>query len=199
MIAAATPFEILDCEVTLLSAAQLMLKKNLKRIGVTSEGGDLIGVLSQSQLLKFVLSHLEKFSFLEKTIKELQLGYKDEIYSIDKSFCVKDAFLLMRQMRVSGVPILDQGSLLGNISLSDFKLSTSLNLRGFLNLQLEEYHKLKPYHLHPEPLYVTPETRASELMKKLKCSRVHRMFILDEKKLIGVVSHKDLIKCLISE
>jgi len=196
-----TPLIMLNCEISLLSGIEFMNKKNLKRLAVQSDEGELLGILSQSQLLRFVLSKIHKFEFANKTVKELHLGYRDVI-GLQNSATVKDAFRKLREERISGLAVLDGEKLIGNFSVSDFKFSKYANLRGYFHLTLEQFLELKPQPttLIPTPICLRPEATIVEVMEKFRLTKVHRIYLLDEnEKLMGIISLADMLQLIASE
>lgn len=68
---------------------------------VSGEDNDLMGVLSQSLIVKFLAEHMDRFPDLDKkTIKELNIGFRTVI-SVNKENSVKDTLLQIRDNRVS--------------------------------------------------------------------------------------------------
>ncbi len=68
---------------------------------VSGEDNDLMGVLSQSLIVKFLAEHMDRFPDLDKkTIKELNIGFRSVI-SVNKESSIKDTLLMIRNNRVS--------------------------------------------------------------------------------------------------
>jgi len=194
------PFMMLNCEISLLSTMEFMIKKNLKRVAVECEKGDLIGILSQSQLVKFLLSKINKFEVGDKTIQEFHLGYRPVVCVAKQDF-VRDAFLKLCEVKITGAAVMDDDKLIGNFSISDFKFANSLNLLGYLHLTIEQFLQLKPPPDSPipSPICVRPQTTILELLEKIRLTGVHRLYLVDDDHLIGVISLKDIVELILQD
>ena len=53
-----------------------MLTHYIIRVPIVNQKDELVAVLSQSQLVKYLHQHINSFGFATKTIGELKLGYK---------------------------------------------------------------------------------------------------------------------------
>jgi len=67
---------------------------------VSGEDNDLMGVLSQSLIVKFLSEHMDRFPDLDKkTIKDLNVGFRSVI-SVTKDNSIKETLLQIRDNRV---------------------------------------------------------------------------------------------------
>jgi CBS domain-containing protein len=101
---------------------------------VIDEFGKVVGVLSQTDIVKFIVKNKSKFEdSLKKTIKEISMG-TGNVVSINgthksiSSLCgiadsiVLDAMEIMSEHAVSSIAVVDTtGTLLGNISMADIR------------------------------------------------------------------------------
>jgi hypothetical protein len=72
---------------------------SLHRIGIESESKQLHKIITQTDVVKFIRSHLGEAADL--TVEQLKLGRRSDIVKIDKSIVALEAFKLMNQ-RVCG-------------------------------------------------------------------------------------------------
>eukprot|EP01126_Amoeba_proteus_P040745 TRINITY_DN4363_c0_g1_i13.p1 TRINITY_DN4363_c0_g1~~TRINITY_DN4363_c0_g1_i13.p1 ORF type:complete len:208 (-),score=20.56 TRINITY_DN4363_c0_g1_i13:315-938(-) len=92
------------------------------RLPVFTLSGDLVGILSQMDIVSLLDTHIQLFPIANKSVKDLRLGLK-EVIQISDSLTLKDAFRVIRENRVSGIAVVDKrGYLVGNVSASDIKI-----------------------------------------------------------------------------
>jgi len=129
---------------------------NIQRLPVLDSQGNLEGVLTQSQVVQYLASHIDKFPVRNKTIGDLHyVGYK-RLHTISENALVKEAFSRMRDEQLLGLAVVDNnGKLSGNISASDIKvigldatLITKLNTT-IANIIGLTQNKLKPVTVVP--------------------------------------------------
>eukprot|EP00029_Vermamoeba_vermiformis_P004473 TRINITY_DN15016_c0_g1_i1.p1 TRINITY_DN15016_c0_g1~~TRINITY_DN15016_c0_g1_i1.p1 ORF type:complete len:227 (-),score=8.75 TRINITY_DN15016_c0_g1_i1:284-964(-) len=67
----------------------------LRRVPIVNQKDELVAVLSQSQIVKYLNQHMNSFGFANKTIGDIKLGYK-EVISATKNEFVKDVAKISR-------------------------------------------------------------------------------------------------------
>jgi len=197
----------------LLAAVKLMLQKKSHRILVFNSKGELSNLITQSRVVQFIPTMLESIPKASKTIQELGIGYKNVVTINDDEVAYK-AFKLMIEKKVSAVAVVTKtGELVGNISVSDFKLCGFENrFWDLLGLPVMKYleevnmkrdsgirnHIFSWIHEKDRPtpvLSVRPTDTLAIAIKYLTFYRVHRVYITDDKKkLIGVISLHDILQ-----
>ena len=53
-----------------------LMHHNYSRVPIVNQKDELVAVLSQSQLVKYLHQHMNSFGFASKTIGDIKLGYK---------------------------------------------------------------------------------------------------------------------------
>jgi CBS domain-containing protein len=125
---------------------------------------------------------------------------------------VPEIAALLCERRISGVPVLDHGTLVGIVSEADLlprheigtdhiARSGSWWLRWFSAGQsVTEYVKSHARTardvMTPEVLSVSPHTPAAEIATLLETRRIKRVPVLDGGRLAGIVSRADLVQAL---
>lgn len=90
------------------------------------------------------------------------------------------------------IPVVDDGKLVGMVSLLDFMYHIS---GAGLSDDHEVYKKLRVKDIFtPNPFYMTSDTSIKEVAEVLTEGRFHAVPILDNNKVVGIVSTADVIK-----
>lgn len=184
-----------------------LLCKNAHRVAITNEQIDIVGLLTQSRVIRFFKEHKEIFrDRLSKTVGQVW-GDKKVVHSVALNSFVIDALRKMREAKVSGLAIVDDhGALVGNISAGDLRNVDYNDLGGLredLHSQIRSFKNLvsSPTTLstlaHFDPVIITLHSTLEDVIDLLLKNKIHRVFIVDEqKKPTHVVSIGDLIKAL---
>lgn len=116
------PFYSVTADSTLLQAMDVF-SKGIHRVAVAGPDGELVGVLTQSNVSQYLFPKLINSPEGKKTLKDFGLG-KSKVISIGSEAQVFAALNLMHDNGVSSVPLVDHGGhLVGSISMSDVSLS----------------------------------------------------------------------------
>jgi len=206
---------VIDQHDSLADAVKMMVTKKTHRVLVCSSTGELINLITQSRVMQFLPGVIEGSPSSQKTVKELGVGEKTVItvnYK-ESTYC---AFSKMVKNRVSGLAVVDDlGCLVGNISISDFKLcGYEARFWDLLGLSVHDY--MKEVIVKPEANIRTKVLYSLGLKDKIplvKCDQddslqvvvklfsfygVHRLFVVDaQRKPIAVISLADLLRHLL--
>jgi len=196
------PYFPIDSQVSLRIAMETLADKLLHRLAVTVNKpgkGSLIGILSQSNVLNYALSHLQFFPLAARTVSELHFGFRPVI-SVNGKQKVREAFQLIKDNKISGLAVVnDAGNLIGSISASDLRVMGFANILGVLNLPMTEFLPLIPDTKNiPGLICVQPTATIEELLLKFSSENVHRIFIVNvENQLVGVITQTDVVRLLL--
>jgi len=190
-----SPYLPLSAESTLPDVIGHFVRNKIHSIPLQSVDGNLIGIVTQSHLIRTLASVVHSFPFGNKTVGDLSLGFR-EVYTIGLEAQFGDAFKLMKDKGVSGIAVVNKnGDFVNDISVADLKL---------VGHNAEVFHKL----LHPiqlvleklgpsgtRPTVINPRTSITEVLNKFLFSKIHRIYIVDygTKKLKGVLTRSDII------
>jgi CBS domain-containing protein len=154
-------------------------------------------LVSQMDILKWIRFH---FGLIPLRIRdtEIQQIASKEIASVEYGEPIVEAMKKCSSHRYSGVAVLKEGKLLGNLSISDLKCLNEENCKGLLSLTVEEFlQQTKKYFKQPIVCY--PDTRLEEAIELLTNEHVHRLYLVKKPEndiAIGVVSLSDIIHLL---
>ncbi len=131
--------------------------------------------------------------------------------SVMPSTTVADAARIMLANRVSGLPVLDEaGALVGIVTEGDLlrraEIGTEGSQAGWLKALLlpasvaQDYVTTHSRHISGvmthSPVFVTPETDLTEVAQLMIRKHIKRLPVLENNKMIGVVSRSDLLRVL---
>lgn len=110
---------------------------------------------------------------------------------------IGDAVALLAETHVSGLPVIDErGRLAGVLSNSDILGAIAEHPeardRLFEETMVREV-------MTPRPEVIAPEASTREVARRLLYLEVHRLFVEDHGKLVGVISTSDLVRMLATE
>jgi len=123
----------------------------LHRVPVVTPTGEFKGLIAQSDVMAWIQPYLEENDLGLRTVRDFQLGVKNEVYSVSFKAPARDAFTLMKEKQVSAVAVLDSyNRLYGNMSATDLRvLGAETSFLSLLSLQVEKYMEFIP----PNPVF----------------------------------------------
>jgi CBS domain-containing protein len=109
---------------------------------------------------------------------------------------IGDAIALLADYHVSGVPVIDDhGRLVGVLSNSDIlEALAEHGDRGERDQLLEE--TMVQEIMTPRPQTITPEASIKDAAQRMLYLEVHRLFVEEHGRLVGVVSNTDLVRAM---
>ena len=127
-----------------------------------------------------------------KTIKEILQAKSHKLLSISPDASVFDALKLMAEKEVGALVVLDGERLAGIFSERDYARKVILHGKSSKDTAVREImtHKV---------ICVRPEQSVEDCMALMTDMRVRHLPVLQEKKVIGVISICDVVKEVISE
>jgi len=168
------------------------------RVCVVNSANSVINYITQSDFIKFVMKHKEIYSDkANKTVQELQIG-NSNVISVHHYDRLIEAFKLIARNGISAVAVINsEGKLVGNVTAHDIKYANP-GTDGFVeSLILVISNFLSQTQNRPEHVVVSPNTTLEELISTLEAKSVHRVFLTQNDKPIGIISLGDVIKCLL--
>jgi len=180
-----------------------LFSQGIHRVAVMDVADErLIGVLSQSDVMKFVLSNMDKFSGFKGDREMSKISFMtptNNMVSVKDNIPAIDAFLKMHENGISAISIVDNNNnLIGTLSASDLKMIDVQNDFNILIRPLREFTSdLRKAQKKSENFMVAcpPNSTLRDAMKMMSGEHVHRIFVVDNnKKATGVVSLTDFFK-----
>jgi CBS domain-containing protein len=115
-----------------------------------------------------------------------------DVWSIGPDASVFDALKLMAEKDVGALVVLDGGNLVGIISERDYARKIALLGRASPTTQVKEI-------MTTDVVCVDPEQNVDQCMALVTEKRVRHLPVLENGKLIGLISIGDLVKSIITE
>jgi len=175
---------------------------NLHRLPVVDDNGKLVGILSQSLLVKFLGQHVSKFDFASLPVKQTHVGLQ-KVISVNVNDKVSAALRAIKENKVSAVAVVDvNGVLVGNFSATDLKAfgyddtigrvaTGATSLREFVDT-------VKPKARGVYPVIATTASTTEEVIEAFTSTGVQRIWVVDgAQKPIGVISLVDIINLFV--
>ena len=134
--------------------------------------------------------------------------------TIEPEALIIRAVRLMLQNKISGLPVVDaNGRLVGMVTEGDFlrrnEISTERRRPRWLEFLLgpgklaAEYVQASGCKVReimtPEPKTITPETPLDEVVRLMERHRIKRLPVVQDGKLVGIVSRADLVRFVMTQ
>lgn len=142
--------------------------------------------------MKLLLFQSVRGITVPETIERILQNRTTEIWSVAPDATVYDAVALMAEKEIGALLVVEHGKLVGIISERDY--ARKIILQG-------KHSKETPVHeiMTTDLLTVTPKNTVDECMRCMTDHRVRHLPVLDNGRLVSVVSIGDLVKAIIWE
>ncbi len=115
-------------------------------------------------------------------------GY--DVWSTSPEASVYDALLLMAEKNVGALLVIQEGELVGVVSERDYARKVILQKKTSIETPVGEI-------MSDEVVTVTPQTTIEEAMAIMTEKRFRHLPVVEEEKVVGVISIGDLVKSII--
>ena len=126
-----------------------------------------------------------------KTVKELLAAKGCAVCTIASDAAVLSALKAMAEKEIGALVVLEDGRVVGIISERDYARKIVLKGKFSKNTPVRE--------IMSQPLAVHPGQTVEECMALMTNKRVRHLPVLDDDRLVGIVSIGDLVKNIISD
>lgn len=126
-----------------------------------------------------------------KKIRELLEDKGTQVWSIAPQASVYDALALMADKNIGALLVMDQGRTVGILSERDYTRNVILRGRKSKDTQVSE--------IMTRPVCVSPDQTVEEGMALMTDKRVRHLPVIEDERVLGLVSIGDLVKSIISE
>ena len=179
---------------TIKEAAEMMIEHGFRRLPVTHPGSNkLLGIVTAMDILDF-LGGGSKFDIIEKKhddnflaaindhVKEIMTR---DVISISPKFSIRESVDLMTENGIGSLPIVDkEDKLVGIVTERDFALA----LAGSLTNETVGDIMIK------DVITTTPGTPIESCSKIMVRNNLRRIPVVEEEKLIGIVTSTDILR-----
>ena len=126
------------------------------------------------------------------TVRQLMRAKGPDVWHIAPDACVYDALRLMADKGVGALVVLEGEELVGIISERDYARKVILKDKSSMDTPVSEI-------MTEEVISVDPEQSIQECMSLITDKRVRHLPVLEDDRLVGVVSIGDVVKAIISQ
>jgi CBS domain-containing protein len=127
---------------------------------------------------------------LNDTIELLLRDKGADIWRVSAKTLVYDAIALMAEKRIGALLVIDDGKLVGIVSERDYTRKVSLKGKTLRDTQVREI-------MSSPVIHVTSHETVGEVMSLMTERRIRHMPVVDDGKVVGVLSIGDIVKWII--
>ncbi len=127
-----------------------------------------------------------------KTVKDILQKKGNEIFSVTSQVMVFEALKIMAEKNIGAVLVIDEGKLAGIVSERDYARKVILQDKSSKNTPVREL-------MTTNVLYVGPEKTVEDCMFLMTTKHVRHLPVIENDKLLGVISINDVVEIIISE
>lgn len=126
------------------------------------------------------------------TVKQLLKMKSPEVWTIAPNATVFDAIAKMAEKDVGSMVVMDGGKLIGIITERHYARNVALKGKTSPTILVKDI-------MERDVMYVRPDQSVEDCMALMTDKRVRHLPVLDDGKLIGIVSIGDLVKSIIAD
>jgi CBS domain-containing protein len=127
-----------------------------------------------------------------KTVDDILNGKSKEIFTISPNETVFNALKVMAEKDIGSLLVSDGEKLVGILSERDYARKVILFGKSSKELKVKEIMSTKV-------VYVSPDQNVEECMVLMTNKKVRHLPVLEEDKLVGIISIGDVVKAVIEE
>lgn len=127
-----------------------------------------------------------------RTVKDILVTKGDNVVTIDRKQSVYDAILLMDTHHIGSLVVTDNGELVGVITERDYACKVIIKGKQSKTTNVDEI-------MSGKVVVARPETTINECMALMTGKHIRHLPVLDDGKLVGLISIGDVVKEVIDE
>lgn len=127
-----------------------------------------------------------------KTIRQILKGKGRKIWTITPGTPVYDALKLMAEKDIGALMVVEGKNLVGVFSERDYARKVILKGKSSKNVKIGEI-------MSSPPIFIEPDYVIEQGLALMSAKHVRHLPVMENKRLIGVVTIGDLVKALIDE
>jgi CBS domain-containing protein len=120
------------------------------------------------------------------------LKYKGgNVWSVPPGVTVYDAIAMMSEKQVGALPVIEDAELVGIMTERDYARKVILKARSSKETLVKEI-------MTSPVIYATPQETVDECMRSMTANRVRHLPVVENERVVGIISIGDLVKWIIS-
>lgn len=210
------PFIPVATDSSMLSVLLLLSKYRLRNVPVIESGkASIKNFITQSAVVKG-LEYCQGRDWFDciaaQPITEVDLPFMsaDEVICIQSNELVLEAFKLMKDNQIGGLPVIEgpERNIVGSLSIREIKFLLlnrelfskfrNLTVKDFMNTIASEGHDSGEVMI---PITCSLSSTIGNVIHILSSKMVHRVYVVTDsgKEVVGVITLRDIISCFIFE
>ncbi|CAO3656314.1 unnamed protein product [Mucor fragilis] len=185
---------------TLYDAAVLMSTTRAHRIPLMDSTQEIVSVMTQYRLMKFIANNFENTELLNIPLSKLNIGvYGESVATATMETPVIDIITTFAELNISAVPIIDEHGIVFNMyDTIDVMSLVRSEKYGDLDLPVGQALKSRPDNF-PGVCTCTMNDTLLSIFKAIRRKRVYRLVVIEPAtfRLIGLLSISDILRHLV--
>ena len=174
-----------DKDQNLSDALKLLRKHNVSRLPVTNNK-ELVGIISERDIANKLGS--SKYESMPASRLHISSVMVKDVLTVPQTMQLEEVAKLMLDNGIGSVPVMDDGKMVGIVSKADFvTLATGI---AFDKITVKEI-------MTKDVVHVSPAERLVHARRLMLEAHVGRLPVIDEDKLVGMITSKDLMRAFI--
>ena len=174
-----------DKDQNLSDALKLLRKHNVSRLPVTNNK-ELVGIISERDIANKLGS--SKYESMPASRLHISSVMVKDVFTVPQSMQLEEVAKLMLDNGIGSVPVMDDDKMVGIVSKADFvTLATGI---AFDKITVKEI-------MSKDLVSASPTDRLIHARRLMLESNVGRLPVLDDDKLVGMITSKDLMRAFI--
>jgi CBS domain-containing protein len=119
---------------------------------------------------------------------------QQRVVTVETDRSVRDALVMLSEDHISALPVTDRtGRMVGVVSSSDILTAEAEGAPlGGPELEATTVADL----MTPRPITISPEADVKDAAQQMLYADVHRLFVTEEGRLVGVISTSDIVRAV---
>ncbi|KAI8991196.1 hypothetical protein BDF20DRAFT_843240 [Mycotypha africana] len=191
----------LDRKDKLIEALRSFASGTHRALVMNFDTNDEPWILSQTDIIQHIVRHPDSVSGLldlNCPVRDmpLMIQKQQKLITAKESETALHVYRFMAEKNLSGVPVVnEQGEFIGDLCVEDLPAANLENI-GQMTLSCKEYIKFTSDYLTPS--VTSSNSTLKDIMNIMIKTDTHRVWILEDKKVISVVTMSDIMALLCS-
>ncbi|KAF2075962.1 hypothetical protein CYY_002718 [Polysphondylium violaceum] len=180
---------------TLFQLIDEVFSLGIHRVIAVDESATVKGLISQTDILKYILENLKEIGIPEfdKPVRDLGIIDKDIIFTNEKTLTIQTYYIMLEKNAPCIGLTNDKGEFIGNLSITDLRGLAPPSFRTLLYPSVEFWN----LHSKKKKCKVSTDTSLRDVLNLLYTNRLHRLWVVDEgkhQKCYGVISLSNIMR-----